>query len=92
MGRAAARKPTKQSIERPLTKQEAANILGVSTDTLDAWTARYGIAHYKFNVPANKGTRGSIRSRCMDSVTLRVTPKLSTAGGTGFPRPTSEFE
>jgi len=42
-------------IECPLTKTEAAEILGISTDTLDQWTAKYSIPHIKYDMDGNRG-------------------------------------
>lgn len=48
------------SIELPVDKRTAAAILGISTDTLDEWTARGLIRHIKYNVPGNPGNRGKV--------------------------------
>ena len=42
-------------IECPLTKTEAAEILGISTDTLDQWTAKYRIPHITYDMDGNRG-------------------------------------
>lgn len=47
-------------IECPIGKTAAARILGISTDTLDQWTARYGIPHYKYGMDGNRGNRGKV--------------------------------
>ena len=47
-------------VECPIGKQEAAKILGVSTDTLDQWTAKLGIPHYKYDVAGNTGNWGKV--------------------------------
>jgi hypothetical protein len=49
-----------RAAERPITKKEAAALLGVSTDTLDVWTARYGIRHVKYDMPGNRGNKGRV--------------------------------
>ena len=48
------------SIECPVGKKTAAEILGVSVDTLDQWTARYSIPHFKYDVAGNCGNRGKV--------------------------------
>jgi len=47
-------------IECPIGKREAAEILGISTDTLDQWTVRYGIPHIKYDMDGNRGNRGKV--------------------------------
>jgi len=47
-------------IECPIGKREAAEILGISTDTLDQWTATYGIPHIKYDMHRNRGNRGKV--------------------------------
>ena len=47
-------------IECPIAKTAAARILGISTDTLDQWTARYGIPHFKYDMDGNRGNRGKV--------------------------------
>ncbi|MFW6118815.1 MAG: hypothetical protein ACOC7S_00615 [Planctomycetota bacterium] len=46
--------------ECPIGKREAAEILGISVDTLDTWTARYGIPHFKYDMDRNRGNRGKV--------------------------------
>ena len=41
-------------IECPVGKQIAAEILGISVDTLDQWAAKYGIRHVKYDMEENK--------------------------------------
>ena len=57
--RRAARR-TVEGIECPIGKREAAEILGISEDTLDRWTVRYGIRHLKYDMPQNGGNRGKV--------------------------------
>jgi hypothetical protein len=47
-------------IECPIGKADAARILGVSQDTLDQWTAEYGIPHIKYDMDGNTGNRGKV--------------------------------
>ena len=49
-----------ESIEVPVGKETAAAILGVSTDTLDRWTAKQGIPHIKYDVEGNRGNKGRV--------------------------------
>lgn len=58
-------------IECPIGKQKAAKILGVSTDTLDQWTAKYGIPHYKYSMDGNSGNRGKVVYLASDLVEFR---------------------
>ena len=48
------------SIECPVDKKTAAQILGVSADTLDQWTAKYGIPHIKYDMDGNLGNKGKV--------------------------------
>ncbi|KPK66370.1 MAG: hypothetical protein AMK73_00195 [Planctomycetes bacterium SM23_32] len=48
------------AVECPVSKQLAAEILGISVDTLDQWTARYGIPHLKYDMDGNRGNRGKV--------------------------------
>ena len=50
----------KTQIEYPIGKREAAKVLGISTTTLDEWTARYCIPHIKYDVEGNRGNRGKV--------------------------------
>ena len=60
-----------ESIECPVDKQTAAQILGVSVDTLDQWTARYGIPHIKYDMDANRGNRGKVLYLVSDLLEFR---------------------
>ena len=58
-------------VECPIGKQKAAKILGVSTDTLDQWTAKYGIPHYKYAMEGNSGNRGKVVYLASELVAFR---------------------
>jgi len=58
-------------IECPLTKKEAAQVLGVSVDTLDQWTAKYGIPHIKYDMDGNRGNRGKVLYLASDLLAFR---------------------
>ena len=70
-GRQSAQTVQDQSIECPVDKQTAAQILGVSVDTLDQWTARYGIPHIKYDMDANRGNRGKVLYLVSDLLEFR---------------------
>ncbi len=59
------------NVECPVGKRTAAKLLGVSTDTLDAWTVRYGIPHYKYDMEANSGNRGKVVYMASDVLEFR---------------------
>jgi len=58
-------------IECPIGKREAAEILGISTDTLDQWTVRYGIPHIKYDMDGNRGNRGKVLYLPSDLIEFR---------------------
>ena len=58
-------------VECPIGKKKAARILGISTDTLDQWTARYGIPHYKYVMEGNTGNRGKVVYLVSDLLNFR---------------------
>ena len=57
--------------EKPMTKKQAADMLGVSTDTLDAWTVQYGIRRVKYAMPANRGNKGRVAYLPSDILAFR---------------------
>jgi hypothetical protein len=59
-------------IECPVDKETAANILGISVDTLDQWTARYGIPHIKYGMDGNRGNKGIVRYLPSDLLAFRA--------------------
>ena len=59
------------NVECPVDKRTAAKLLGVSTDTLDAWTVRYAIPHYKCDMEANSGNRGKVVYMASDVLEFR---------------------
>ena len=61
----------KVDIECPINKTMAAAILGVSEDTLDQWTVRYGIEHYKYDMAGNTGHRGKVVYLASDILAFR---------------------
>ena len=58
-------------IECPVTKKDAAEILGISCDTLDQWTVRYGIPHIKYDMDGNRGNRGKVLYLPSDLIEFR---------------------
>jgi hypothetical protein len=70
-GRQSAQTVQNQSIKCPVDKQTAARILGASVDTLDQWTARYGIPHIKYDMAANRGNRGKMLYLVSDLIEFR---------------------
>jgi hypothetical protein len=58
-------------VECPIGKKKAAKILGISTDTLDQWTTKYGIPHYKYAMEGNSGNRGKVVYLASDLVEFR---------------------
>ncbi|MCD6404958.1 MAG: protein kinase [Planctomycetes bacterium] len=58
-------------VEYPIGKRDAAEILGISTDTLDQWTVKYGIPHYKYDVAGNRGNRGKVVYLASDILCFR---------------------
>ena len=58
-------------IECPIGKQQAAEILGISVDTLDQWTVRCGIPHYKYDMDGNRGNRGKVAYLASDILEFR---------------------
>ena len=58
-------------IECPIDKRTAAAILGISEATLDEWTARYGIPHYKYDMDQNTGNRGKVAYLASDILEFR---------------------
>ncbi len=58
-------------IECPIGKEDAAQILGICVDTLDGWTARYGIAHLEYDMDGNRGNRGKVMYLPSDLLAFR---------------------
>ncbi len=65
-------------VECPIGKRKAAKILGVSTDTLDQWTAKYGIPHYKYAMEGNSGNRGKVVYLASELVEFREKFRVET--------------
>jgi len=61
----------KVDVECPIDKDAAARILGISSDTLDEWTARYAIPHYKYDMDGNRGNRGKVAYLASDILEFR---------------------
>ena len=61
----------KVDVECPIDKGAAARILGISTDTLDQWTARYAIPHYKYDMDGNRANRGRVVYLASDILAFR---------------------
>ena len=60
-----------EDMERPLTKKQAAKLLGVSTDTLDVWTRDFGLRHIKYQMPGNPGGKGRVAYLPSDVLAFR---------------------
>ena len=58
-------------VECPVDKKTAAKILGISTDTLDEWTVKYEIPHFKYDMDENKGNRGRVVYLASDILAFR---------------------
>ncbi len=58
-------------IEFPIGKEDAAQILGICVDTLDTWTAKYGILHLKYDMAGNRGNRGKVMYLPSDLLAFR---------------------
>jgi hypothetical protein len=57
--------------EKPLSKKEAAELLGISTDTLDIWTRNLGLRHIKYEMPGNVGGKGRVAYLPSDILAFR---------------------
>jgi hypothetical protein len=60
------------TIECPVDKETAADILGIAADTLDQWTAKYGIPHIKYDMDGNRGNRGKVLYLASDLLEFRA--------------------
>jgi len=67
-------------VECPVEKKKAAGILGISTDTLDQWTAKYGIPHYKYVMEGNTGNRGKVVYLVSDLIEFREKFRVESRG------------
>ena len=61
-----------EGVEYPMDKKRAAAFLGISGDTLDKWTARYGIPHVKYDMAGNRGNRGKVLYLLSDLTEFRA--------------------
>lgn len=55
----------------PISRKQAAKLLGVCLDTLDSWTVRLSIPHIKYDLPDNPGNKGKVIYFAKDLVAFR---------------------
>ena len=55
----------------PISRKQAAKLLGVCLDTLDSWTIRFGIPHVKYDLPDNPGNKGKVVYFVRDLISFR---------------------
>ena len=67
--------------ERPLSKKEAAELLGVSVDTLSNWTERFGIPYIKYALPDNRGNKGRVIYLVKDIMAFRDSFRVNKQPG-----------